>query len=83
MGNFCGSACEECAAVMKGGFFRSVLCHSGGEHQRATFFPKHVFGLLVLVMVVLQEQCLFQVTFWRLPLSWLSHQRSLRGQELS
>lgn len=83
MENFCGCPCEECVAVLEGGFFHSVLCHSRGEHQRGTFFPKCVFGLLVLARVVLQEQCLFQVVFWRLPLSWLSHQRSLRRQELS
>lgn len=52
-----------CAIVQEGGFFHCVLCHSAVEHQRGTFFTKRVLGLLVLVMVVLQEQCLFQMAF--------------------
>lgn len=83
MENFCGNACKACVTIQEGGFFHCILCHSAVEYQRGTFFPKCVLGLLVLVMVVLQEQCLFQMAFWRLLLSWLSHQRSLRRQELS
>lgn len=63
MENFCGSACEESAAVLEGGFFRSVLYHSGGKHQRGTFFPEQDLVLLVVVTVVLQEQHLFQWAF--------------------
>lgn len=49
MGNFCGSACEECVTELEGGLFHSVLHHSRGEHQKTLFIPKCDFGSLVLV----------------------------------
>lgn len=64
MGNFCGSAGEECVTELEGGFFHSVLCHSGGEHQKTLFIPKCVFGLLVLVKAALREQCIFPGDVW-------------------
>jgi len=42
-----------------GRFFHSVLCHSSGEHQKASFSPESVFCLLVPLKAALWEQCTF------------------------
>lgn len=83
MENFCCNLCKTCVTVKEREFFHCILYCSAVEHQRGTFFPKCILSLLILVMVVLQEWCLFQMAFRRLLVSWLSHQRSLRRQELS
>lgn len=63
MGNFCGSACEECVTELEGGLFHSVLHHSRGEHQKTLFIPKCDFGSLVLVKA-LREQCILPGDVW-------------------